>query len=231
MGGRIWVTARRERAELVLSVRDDGPGLSRSQLEDVFDLFAQGPDARARARGGLGIGLTLARRLVQMHGGDVTARSDGEGTGAEFIVRMPIRTPRGAADGSGIGWESAATSGPRRRVLVVDDNVDAAEALAELMRDYGHDVSTAHDGRRAVEEARLHAPELVLLDISMPEMDGYDVAKRIREDVGLHDAILVALTGYGEDRHRRQAREAGFDHHVTKPVDASKLEQLLKLPL
>jgi len=92
-------------------------------------------------------------------------------------------------------------------------------------------VSTAHDGRRAVEEARLHAPELVLLDISMPEMDGYDVAKRIREDVGLHDAILVALTGYGEDRHRRQAREAGFDHHVTKPVDASKLEQLLKLPL
>ncbi|TME27185.1 MAG: response regulator [Chloroflexi bacterium] len=231
VGGRIWVTARRERAELVLSVRDDGPGLSRSQLEDVFDLFAQGPDARARARGGLGIGLTLARRLVQMHGGDVTARSDGEGTGAEFIVRMPIRAPRGAADGSGIGWESAATSGPRRRVLVVDDNVDAAEALAELMRDYGHDVSTAHDGRRAVEEARLHAPELVLLDISMPEMDGYDVAKRIREDVGLHDAILVALTGYGEDRHRRQAREAGFDHHVTKPVDASKLEQLLKLPL
>jgi CheY-like chemotaxis protein len=117
-----------------------------------------------------------------------------------------------------------------RRVLVVDDNVDAAEALAELLRDYGHDVATAHDGAAALDQARLHRPDIVLLDISLPEMDGYEVAKRIRNEVGLGDALLVALSGYGEDRHRRLAREAGFDHHVTKPVDESTLEELLKLP-
>jgi two-component system CheB/CheR fusion protein len=121
--------------------------------------------------------------------------------------------------------------GSRRRILIVDDDRDAADALAELMRDFGHDVSTAHDGRSALESATTHRPELVLLDISMPEMDGFEVAHRLREEVGLQDAILVALTGYGEDRHRRLSREAGFDHHLTKPVDASKLEELLKLPL
>jgi len=121
--------------------------------------------------------------------------------------------------------------GIQRRILIVDDNRDAADALAELMRDFGHDVSTAHDGRSALESATTHPPELVLLDISMPEMDGFEVARRLREEVGLRDAILVALSGYGGDRHRRLSREAGFDHHVTKPVDASKLEELLKLPL
>jgi CheY-like chemotaxis protein len=121
--------------------------------------------------------------------------------------------------------------GARRRILVVDDNVDAAEALGELLRDYGHEVGTAHDGPRALDHARLHRPDMVLLDISMPEMDGYEVAKRIRGELGLGDALLVALSGYGEDRHRRLAREAGFDQHVTKPVDASKLEELLKLQL
>ncbi len=121
--------------------------------------------------------------------------------------------------------------GIQRRILIVDDNRDAADALAELMRDFGHDVSTAHDGRSALASATTHRPELVLLDISMPEMDGFEVARRLREEVGLRDAILVALSGYGGDRHRRRSREAGFDHHVTKPIDASKLEELLKLPL
>jgi CheY-like chemotaxis protein len=121
--------------------------------------------------------------------------------------------------------------GSQRRILIVDDNRDAADALAELMRDFGHDVSTAHDGRSALESAITHRPELVLLDISMPEMDGFEVARRLREEVGLRDAILVALSGYGGDRHRRLSRDAGFDHHVTKPVDVSKLEELLKLPL
>ena len=114
---------------------------------------------------------------------------------------------------------------------MVDDNVDAAEALGELLRDYGHEVATAHDGTGALDLARLHRPDIVLLDISMPEMDGYEVAKRIRGELGLGDALLIALTGYGEDRHRRLAREAGFDQHVTKPVDASKLEELLKVQL
>jgi signal transduction histidine kinase/BarA-like signal transduction histidine kinase len=231
IGGRIWLSARRERNDLVISVRDNGPGLAADQIAHVFDLFMQGQEARARARGGLGIGLTLAKRLVQMHGGDIEARSNGSGGGAEFVVRLPIRSPRTNAAGNVIGWDAAALTGPRRHILVVDDNVDAAEALAELMREYGHDVSTAHDGRAAVDAARAHSPDLVLLDISMPDMDGYEVAKRLRGELALHDATLIALSGYGEERHRQLAREAGFDRHVTKPVDAAKLEQLLKLPL
>jgi len=126
---------------------------------------------------------------------------------------------------------AVASVGPKRRILVVDDNIDAAEALGELLRDYGHEVATAHDGPQALDNARLHRPEIILLDISMPEMDGYEVARRIRGELGLGDALLVALSGYGEDRHRRLAREAGFDQHVTKPVDASKLEELLKIQL
>ena len=127
--------------------------------------------------------------------------------------------------------EYESESSPLRRILIVDDDTDAAEALGELLRDCGHEVATAHDGPQALDRARLQRPDVVLLDIGMPEMDGYEVAKRIREELGLDDALLVALTGYGEDRHRRLAREAGFDHHVTKPVDASKLEELLKLQL
>ena len=118
--------------------------------------------------------------------------------------------------------------GPRRRILVVDDDVDAAEALGELLRDCGHDVVTAHDGPRALDRARLHRPDVVLLDITMPEMDGYEVAKRMRDELGLCDALLVALSGYGEDRHLRRTREAGFDQHVTKPVDTTTLEELLE---
>jgi CheY-like chemotaxis protein len=119
--------------------------------------------------------------------------------------------------------------GPRRRVLIVDDDVDAAEALGELLSDSGHEVATAHDGPEALDHARLRRPDVVLLDITMPEMDGYEVAKRMRDEVGLREAVLVALSGYGEDRHVRLAREAGFDQHVTKPVDSSTLEELLKL--
>jgi signal transduction histidine kinase/CheY-like chemotaxis protein len=229
VGGRIWLRAGVDANQIVVGVRDDGPGLTNELRNHAFDLFTQGPQTRARARGGLGIGLTLVRRLVELHGGTVEALSEGPGKGTEFVVRLPWRLPP-VAEGAPPAVPQGAT-GPRRRILVVDDNVDAAEALGELLRDYGHDVATAHDGPRALDHARLHRPEIVLLDISMPEMDGYEVAKRIREDLALGDAFLVALTGYGEDRHRRLAREAGFDQHVTKPVDASRLEELLKLPL
>jgi signal transduction histidine kinase len=229
VGGRIWLRARVEGNDLVVGVRDDGPGLTKELLNNAFDLFMQGPQTRARARGGLGIGLTLVRRLVELHGGTVEALSEGPGKGTEFVVRLPLRLPP-VADGAPQTAAPAAT-GPRRRILVVDDNVDAAEALGELLRDYGHEVATAHDGPRALDHARLHRPEIVLLDISMPEMDGYEVAKRIRGELGLGDALLVALTGFGEDRHRRLARESGFDQHVTKPVDTAKLEELLKLQL
>jgi signal transduction histidine kinase/BarA-like signal transduction histidine kinase len=229
VGGRIWLRARVEGSELVVAVKDDGPGLTRDLRKHAFELFMQGPQTRVRARGGLGIGLTLVRRLVELHGGTVEALSDGPGQGTEFVVRLPLRLPP-VADGAP-PTAAVAAAVTRRRILVVDDNVDAAEALGELLRDFGHEVATAHDGTRALDHARLHRPDIVLLDIGMPEMDGYEVAKRIRGDLGLADALLIALTGYGEDRDRRLAREAGFDQHVTKPVDASKLEELLKLPL
>jgi signal transduction histidine kinase len=228
VGGRIWLRARVDGANLVVGVKDDGPGLTKELRRSAFELFMQGPQTRARARGGLGIGLTLVRRLVELHGGTVEALSEGPGKGTEFVVRLPLRLPP-VADGA--PPTAAVPAGPKRRILVVDDNVDAAEALGELLRDYGHEVATAHDGPQALDNARLHHPEVILLDISMPEMDGYEVARRIRDEVGLGDALLIALSGYGEDRHRRLAREAGFDQHVTKPVDTAKLEALLKLPL
>ena len=229
VGGRILVRAHVDGNDLVVGVKDDGPGLTQDLRKYAFELFMQGPQTRARARGGLGIGLTLVRRLVELHGGSVEALSDGPGHGAEFLVRIPIHVPPPAEHGA--SPSPVVSAGPRRRILVVDDNVDAAEALGELLRDYGHDVATAHNGSQALDSARLHHPEIVLLDISMPEMDGFEVAKRIRGELGLGDALLIALTGYGEDHHRRLAREAGFDQHVTKPVDASRLEELLKLPL
>ena len=229
VGGRIWLHARLEGNDLVVGVKDDGPGLSKELRNHAFELFMQGPQTRARARGGLGIGLTLVRRLVELHGGTVEALSEGPGKGTEFVVRLPLRLPP-VADGAP-PTAGVASSGPKRRILVVDDNVDAAEALGELLRDYGHEVATAHDGPQALDNARLHHPEIILLDISMPEMDGYEVARRMRGELGLGDALLIALSGYGEDRHRRLAREAGFDQHVTKPVDASKLEELLKVQL
>ncbi|HYU82292.1 MAG TPA: ATP-binding protein [Candidatus Polarisedimenticolia bacterium] len=229
VGGRIWLRARVEGDQIVVGVKDDGPGLTKELRKHAFDLFMQGPQTRARARGGLGIGLTLVRRLVELHGGTVEALSEGPGKGTEFVVRLPVRLPV-VADGAQ-PTAAIAALGPRRRILVVDDNVDAAEALGELLRDYGHEVVTAHDGAQALDSARLHRPEIILLDISMPEMDGYEVAKRIRGELSLGDALLIALTGYGEDRHRRLAREAGFDQHVTKPVDALKLEELLKVQL
>ncbi|MDP9252368.1 MAG: ATP-binding protein [Chloroflexota bacterium] len=228
VGGRITVRAFVDAGQLVMSVKDNGAGLTPEMRERIFDLFVQGPEMRAYARGGLGIGLTLVRRLVEMHGGTVEVKSDGPGQGCEFVLRLPIRPvsqPSPIADASG----AAVAALPKRRILVVDDNVDAADALAELLRDYGHDVRAVHDGLSAIEQAALHRPDIVLLDIGMPGFDGYEVARRMRSELGLK-ATLVALTGYGEARHRRLSHDAGFDQHVTKPVDIRKLEKLLTLP-
>ena len=228
VGGRIWVRAFVDSGQAILSVKDNGAGLTPEMRDHVFDLFVQGPEVRAYARGGLGIGLTLVRRLVEMHNGTVEVRSDGLGEGSEFIVRLPLGAvsqvaPTGEATGAGLA------ALPMRRILVVDDNVDAADALAELLRDFGHDVRAVHDGPSAIEQAAMHRPDIVLLDIGMPGFDGYEVARRMRTELGL-TSTLVALTGYGEANHRRLSREAGFDQHVTKPVDIRKLETLLKLP-
>ncbi len=228
VGGRIWVRATVHDGQLILSVKDNGAGLAPGMCDNVFDLFVQGPEVRAYARGGLGIGLTLVRRLVEMHHGTVEARSEGPGLGCEFIVRLPLGVVSHVAP-SDHPSDAALAGLPKRRVLVVDDNVDAADALAELLRDFGHDVRAVHDGPSAIEQAAIHRPDIVLLDIGMPGFDGYEVARRMRTELGLK-ATLVALTGYGEARHRRLSREAGFDQHVTKPVDIRKLQTLLTLP-
>ena len=228
VGGRIWVTRRRGGRTARAVGEGQRRGTCAGMCEHVFDLFVQGPEIRAYARGGLGIGLTLVRRLVEMHGGTVEARSDGPGRGSEFIVRLPLGVVTQIAP-SDRPSDAALAGLPKRRILVVDDNVDAADALAELLRDFGHDVRAVHDGPSAIEQAAIHRPDIVLLDIGMPGFDGYEVARRMRGELGL-TSTLVALTGYGEARHRRLSREAGFDQHVTKPVDIRKLEKVLTLP-
>ncbi len=223
-GGRISLEARREGAEVVLCVRDNGVGIPPEVLPHVFDLFVQADRSMARSQGGLGIGLTVVKRLVELHGGRVEARSEGPGRGSEFIVRLPAAEgpkpapkPRPAPDG-----QPAA----RRRALVVDDNADAAESLAVLLRSAGHEVRTAYDGPSALAAARDLRPEVVLLDLGLPGMDGCEVARRLRQLEGLQGALLVALTGYGSEEDRRRSKEAGFDRHLVKPVDPAELREL-----
>jgi two-component system CheB/CheR fusion protein len=225
VGGRIWLQAIVDSGEIRISVRDDGEGLAPELRDRIFEVFVQGPETRSMARGGLGLGLTLVRQLVQRHGGTIEALSDGPGKGCEFVVRLPY-VPATHAPSPGV--PSVAANGHQRRILVVDDNVDAAEALAELLREYGHNVRTAHGAGSGINEALRMRPEIVLLDISMPDADGYEVARRLRAE--LVGTTLVALTGYGERRHRQRSRDAGFDHHLTKPVDTRELAKLLARP-
>ena len=224
-GGNIWLTAEKEGREVVVVVRDTGVGIPAAILPKVFDLFTQVDRSLDRSQGGLGIGLTLVRRLVEMHGGSVRAYSPGEGRGSEFVVRLPVLDEAcvpAAPEGGG-----GEVSPPRRRILVVDDNVDAAESLAMLLRLQGQEVETAHDGQDSLERARAWRPSLILLDIGLPHMDGYEVARRLRREVGLEGATLVALTGYGQEDDRERAGRAGFDHHFVKPLDLAALHALL----
>jgi signal transduction histidine kinase/ActR/RegA family two-component response regulator len=225
-GGRIWLTAGREGGEAVLRVRDTGVGIAPEMLPRVFDLFAQADGSLARSEGGLGIGLTLVKSLLEMHGGRVEAHSAGPDQGSEFVVRLPLLpAPQSPADTP--EKDGPCVPVPPRRVLVVDDNVDAADSLAKVLALMGHDVRTAHDGPAALEEARDSAPDVVLLDIGLPRMDGYEVARRLREQVAPEHVLLVAMTGYGQDGDRRNSHEAGFDAHLVKPVDLAALEKLL----
>jgi CheY-like chemotaxis protein len=209
-------------------------------LPRIFDLFAQADRSLDRARGGLGLGLTLVRRLVEMHGGSVNAFSDGPGRGSEFVVRLPIGEGVGCPGaprregGSGVGCRVGIPIPDTRyptpspvRVLVVDDNVDAAEMLAELTALWGCEARVAHDGLAAIEAAISYRPEVVLLDIGLPRMDGYEVARRLRAHDGLRGALIVAVTGYGLEEDRRRSREANFDYHLTKPVDPEGLKHLV----
>jgi PAS domain S-box-containing protein len=227
-GGQIGLTVERQDRHVAIRVRDNGVGIPADMLPGVFELFTQDDRSLHRAQGGLGIGLTLARRLVEMHGGTIEAHSAGEGTGSEFVVRLPLASddakppPDGAREGG-----AAAARPPARHVLVVDDNQDSAESLGTLLKLLGHEVRTAHDGPSALETAREFRPEVVLLDIGMPGMNGYDVARRMRTMPEVRDALLVAQTGWGQDDDRRQSKEAGFNDHLVKPVDLDDLQRLL----
>jgi signal transduction histidine kinase len=227
-GGRIRLAAEREGSDVVVSVRDTGIGIAPDYLPRLFDMFSQVDPALERSQGGLGIGLALVKSLVDMHGGRVEARSDGLGRGSEFVVRLPLLvTPADTEPVSRGPGAGRPAGGPGRRVLVADDNVDSAESLAMMLAVMGHEVRAAHDGQAAVELAEEFRPDVMLLDIGMPRMNGYEAARTVRGRGWGRGVVLVALTGWGQDEDKRRADEAGFDHHLTKPVDPDALISLL----
>jgi PAS domain S-box-containing protein len=225
--GRVWLTGERHGEEAVLRVRDEGTGISPDLLPRLFDLFVQGEKSLERSQGGLGIGLTVVRKLVEMHGGKVTATSEGPGQGSEFAVRLPI-LQQDLVQASQKQLDQASRETVSRRVLVVDDNVDAAESIALLVRLWGHEVHISHTGPEALRAAEEYQPDIVMLDIGLPGMNGYEVARRLRQQPHFQHTILAAITGYGQEDDRRRSAEAGFDHHLTKPVEPEALEKLLE---
>ncbi|WP_196778660.1 hybrid sensor histidine kinase/response regulator [Cognatilysobacter tabacisoli] len=229
-GGRVALDARVEGDQVVVTVSDDGIGIEPDLLPHVFDLFTQGQGDADRMKEGLGIGLSLVRDLVQMHDGTVVARSDGRGRGARFEVRLPL-TPAAAASptaGNGQSRPAGNASAPQPlRVLVVDDNVDSARSLAMVMDGLRFQHREANSGAAALEIAETFVPDVALLDIGMPGMDGYELARRMRRDPRLSGALLVAVSGWSQEQDRRHGRAAGFDHHFAKPVDIQALVALL----
>ena len=224
-GGRIWLSAERQAGDVLVRVKDSGVGIAAEKLPRLFDIFFQVDKTREQSQGGLGIGLSLVRRLVELHGGRVEAHSEGVGKGSEFIVRLPalVEQPSQAQDPSDNGKPKLAA----RRILVVDDNRDSADSLAMLLRLIGNEVHAAYDGMQGVEAAEQFRPEVVLLDIGMPRLNGEDACRRIRAEPWGQEMMLIALTGWGQEGDRRRFKEAGFDHHMTKPVEPAVLLKLL----
>jgi signal transduction histidine kinase len=224
-GGRIKLTVETEGDTVVVRVRDTGVGLDPASIASIFEMFMQVDRSLTRVQAGLGVGLTLARRLVALHGGTLTAHSEGVGKGSEFIVRLPL---------AGAQLADEAQPGPRaegdrqaRRILLADDNVDFANSLAALLASRGHEVRIARDGAEALRTAADFGPDFAFLDIGMPKVHGYEVARRLRSDPETSDCILVALTGWGQEDDRKRAREAGFDRHLVKPVNPGDIETIL----
>ncbi len=230
-GGRIDVGARRDGATIVVAVKDNGMGMEPEMLSTAFELFRQGRQGSERADGGLGVGLTLVQRLVAMHGGTVEARSAGAGKGSEFLLRLPAGS--GEAPLAPREKEIEPPAPPKRvlRVLVVDDNQDAANALRLLLESDGHEVKLAADGVAGLALAREYKPEVLLLDIGLPRLSGYDIAASLRADPAMKETTIVAVTGYGQVHDRTRTAAVGFDHHLTKPVEFSALQQLLRARL
>ena len=226
-GGQIWLTGLCEGDHVVLRVRDTGMGIPPHLLPKVFDLFTQGDRSLDRSQGGLGIGLTLVKSLVAMHGGQVQAYSAGPQQGSEFVVRLPCMERAVEPPPPPIAEFAAVTNGSSRRILLVDDNADLTKTMATLLERVGHVVRTAGDGPSAIDAAVDFQPQVVLIDIGLPGMNGLEVATFLRQRLAMNDAYLVAMTGYGQSEDRRRSREAGFDHHLVKPVPLGTIQDLL----
>ena len=224
-GGDIAIRASGEEGRAVVRVQDRGFGIPPEILPHVFDMFSQAVCSHELTEGGLGIGLSLVRGLVEQHHGTVEARSEGVGLGSEFIVRLPLAPASAAPENGERGDAVSATV--RRRILVADDNRDSADSLATMLSLMGHDARAAYDGPDAIEKAEMFRPEVIVLDLGMPRMDGFEAAKRIRSEPWSNGVMLVALTGFGQEQDRARSREAGFDHHLTKPADPGALTRLL----
>jgi CheY-like chemotaxis protein len=226
-GGQIWVIAERQGNEAVVSVRDTGIGIPAEQLPGVFDIFTQVTPALEKSQGGLGVGLALVKGLVELHGGSVEAHSNS-GMGSVFIVRLPTASiPENTTTQQACDDSNDDCSIPKCRILVADDNKDAAYSFEMILRKMGHDVYTAHDGLAAIQAAAAQLPRVILLDIGMPGMNGYEAAKHIREQPWGEKVVLIAVTGWGQDDDRRRAYEAGFDYHMVKPVALGDLKKVL----
>ena len=228
-GGHIWLSGREEEGQAVVLVRDTGIGISQELIPSIFEMFTQVDRSNKRSQDGLGIGLTLVQRLVWLHGGTVTARSEGPGLGSEFEVRLPLAS--GTAPGKELSApepKAAEPSPVRRRILVVDDNQDSADTLSEMLTLSGYEVQTVYDGPTALQAAAAFAPQFVLLDIGLPGMNGHEVARALRMMPGLADAVLVAVTGWGQPQDREASRAAGFNHHLVKPLDFDVLMKMLE---
>jgi PAS domain S-box-containing protein len=224
--GRITVTTQQTDGQATIRVRDTGIGIAADQQTRIFDLFMQADVGLARSNGGLGIGLTLVKRIVEMHGGAIEVRSDGPERGAEFLVTLPALPETAAHHAASVEPILAGGSAPVR-ILVVDDNVDAADSLRMLLQLGGHDVRVAHDGLQALEVTDGFMPDIAFIDVGLPGIDGYQLATRLRAHAECRSCVLVALTGYGRDEDKRRAADAGFDHHLTKPADFDAIDRLL----
>jgi CheY-like chemotaxis protein len=225
-GGDIHLAAKREEQEILVTVKDTGIGIEPKRLPEMFKLFTQGERSIARSEGGLGIGLTIVEKLTEMHDGHVEAFSDGPGHGSLFTIRLPAAAVQLPLPENKNPEDTSGEAIPLR-VLVVDDNVDSAVGLARLLGRAGHQVALAYDGPEALEKSRELAPQAIVLDIGLPTMDGYEVARLIRQESWGQDTLLIAVTGYGQEEDRLHALHAGFDHHLVKPVDLARLKSLL----
>jgi CheY-like chemotaxis protein len=224
--GHIRLSVERQGSDVVVSVKDDGIGIAAEALPRIFEMFAQAKPALERSQSGLGIGLSLVKGVVELHGGRVEARSDGPGRGSEFIVRLPVVVEKLVQEAPP-GDEGEPPCVAKCRILIVDDLMDSADSLAILLRMTGHEVHTAYDGEEAVIAAEKFRPEVVLLDIGMPRLNGYDACRRIREKPWGKDIFLIAVTGWGQDDDRRRTEEAGFNCHMVKPVNPRDLMKVL----